>query len=208
MKTAFAFTISLLLLIANACTSDNKSPPHLVVHEICGRDLKHTPLYRVKTPIDWQVKRPDDTESLEDTKKSLCEFLIQEGLNQIRITIHNFPSSSIEERIPPSAQILRWKRQFNDIDPLTVSTIPQSFAGFSGVFFESAGKINEIETTMFGWSMQIAPEHYRRLNENEQMRSCITIKVMGPTDFIEKNRNIIVNFSRSFELIDEIGYHP
>lgn len=193
-------------MLANACTSDNKSPSHLLVHEICGRD--HIPLYRVRAPADWQVKKPDVNESLDDTKKSLCEFQIYDGSDEIRITIHNFPSNSIEERIPPSAQILRWKRQFSEIDPLSVSTTPQSFAGFAGAFFESAGKINEIETTMFGWSMQIAPEHYRRLNENEQMRSCITIKAMGPTDFMEKNRSELLSFSRSFELIDEIGYHP
>jgi hypothetical protein len=169
------------------------------MREICGRN--HEPIYRIKAPSDWTFKEPAKEESLDDTTKSLCEFFIQ---NDIRITIHNFPSNFIEERIPLKAQIIRWKRQFDELDQVSITTTPQSFAGFIGLFFEASGIIKGEETTMYGWSMQIAQEHYRTLEGNER-KSCYTVKVTGPPIMMEEKRLAIIKFARSFELIDEIG---
>jgi len=211
MKLIFTFYHFCILLFFSACSSEKKQETSFAVHEICGREFKSAAIYRVKAPFQWQFHGPEITENLSDTKKPLCEFFIQEDRHEIRITIHNFPSKTIEDRIPPSAQIIRWKRQFEEFNPLTVSTLPQSFGGFVGAFFEASGKIEGAGITMLCWSMQIAPEHYRRLSgnvseqsKNEEIRSCYTIKAMGPVVLIEKNRKTIINFARSFELVNEI----
>jgi len=167
--------------------------------EICGRDPAHTLIYRAKVPAAWSHIHPSPTESLTDTTKSICEFT----LNEIRITVHNFPSDAIENRIPPSAQIARWKKQFTTIDTITSSTIPQSFSGFVGLLFEGNGVLNSAKTIMMGWSMQIAPEHYRSLT-NPQLRADFTIKAVGPTELMAKERKTLIAFARSFELIEEI----
>lgn len=146
--------------------------------------------------MDWK-KIPSDG-SLLDTKLPIGEYTLEEG--SIRITLHNFPSRTIEDRIPPGAQIARWKKQFPFIEE---SSVPQSFSGYVGFLFEA----NDNNTAVMGWIMQLGPEQYSRLSFPdfpEELRSDVTIKAQGPTHLIQKHRQKIIAFARSFELIQEI----
>lgn len=203
MKNILKLTISSLLLLAG-CTTGDKTEKHWTLHEICGRDKDHTLVYRIKSPKEWKIVHPEKNEDLSDSKKSLCEFLIQDELGDIKITIHNFTSKSLEERIPPLSQIMRWKKQFEDLDKESVTITPQSYSGFIGLLFEATGKLNGQKQTMICWSMQIAKEHYRIL-QNEQMKADYTIKIVGLQELVKDKTHEIIKFARSFELIDEIG---
>ena len=183
----------------------------LVDYEILGRETSPSsdrhPLYRIKGPASWIHIIPPESESLIDTTKALTEFLIQDDGSTIRITIHNFPSEKIESRIPPIAQIARWKQQFSHLDPMSIVVSPQSYSGFVGLFFEGSGTINHEPTTVMGWSMQLDPNHYRTLSHPAylpQLRSDVTIKAVGPKNLMAKHYASIYAFARSFELIDEI----
>lgn len=193
MNLIWALILSIFLI---SCSSSPEKTDR-ISYEISGRD--HTPIYRVKAPKEWIIKRPETDASLQDTSKSLVEFFIQEGDVEVRITIHNFPSNHIDDRIPPIAQIMRWKQQFDEID---VSVSPQSFAGFVGLLFDGLGVMKGKEMSLLGWSMQMAARHYNNLSF--EMRADYTIKALGPTFLVEKNRQAIVNFARSFELLKEI----
>jgi hypothetical protein len=84
--------------------------------EIPGRDTgfagEERPLvYRAEAPGHWHYEAPESSNA--DTMKSIAEFRIEEDGETIRIAIHNFPTKTLKERIPPMAQIFRWKEQFN-----------------------------------------------------------------------------------------------
>lgn len=193
-----------LLFIFAGCNTSPKE--NIALQPICGRDAEHRFIYRVQVPVEWGHHAPSLEESLIDTTKPLCEFVIDE---QIKITIHNFPSESLENRIPPEAQIGRWKRQFSFLDLSSVSIISQAYSGFKGLLFEGNGTLNGSKESMMGWSMQLAPLHYRTLTHLnppnlQQIRSDVTIKAVGPTNLMEQHREQIIRFARSFELIEAI----
>ncbi len=204
MKSIIILTLSSLLLLTS-CTAGNETDKSWTVHEICGRDEHHALVYRIKSPKEWKIIHPEKNEDLSDSRKSICEFLIQDQLGDIKITIHNFTSKSIEERIPPLNQIMRWKKQFEELDQESVTITPQSYSGFTGFLFEATGILNGQIQTMICWSMQIAKEHYRVL-ENEQMKADYTIKIVGLKEPVKDKTTEIIKFARSFELINEIGY--
>lgn len=194
-----------------SCSDDKEVAPDQTYQSILGRDentsLTRDNLYRIRVPKQWKRLDSPLGESLQDTKKSLCEFFIEEDNEKIKIAIHNFPSRNMDDRIPPMAQISRWKRQFDTIDPVRQLTTPQSFSGFVGFLYEGDGTIEDKDNTIMGWTMQVGMEHYRILSGPDfpiQMRADITIKVTGPRDMISKHRDAIISFSRSFELIEEI----
>ena len=201
-----------ILMTFFGCTSETPSTSFRW-QSIHGRNADKEFVYRVKTPFEWTRRDPLPTESLADTTKPLCEFFICEGLHKIRITIHNFPSNHLKERIPPSAQIARWQHQFQTLNPEECSVIPQAFSGFSGLLFQGTGMMNGALTTVLGWSMQLAPEHYQTLyypetsdekKRYEQMRADFTIKVVGPEELMKKHSRTLMAFARSFELIEDI----
>jgi len=170
-------------------------------------------IYRAQVPVNWIRHDSLSEDTLVDTTKALCEFIIMENSDIIRIAIHNFPSMQISDRIPPEAQVARWQRQFESLDKINSTTIPQSFSGYSGLLFSGEGKMQERTVAMLGWSLQLAPEHYRSLLQAatpktatlyKQMRSDITIKAMGPAELMRKHKQAITDFARTFELIREI----
>lgn len=206
-------TLQICAIAFNLIGCNNSSlPQDSTFIEIAGRGnglSQRQPIYRIKAPRFWKYTHPPLSDLLLDTTLPLCEFHIEEGEQNIRITIHNFPSDKIEERVPPKAQIARWKQQFDELDPSSISIVPQAFSGFSGSFFEASGVNKSQDVTVLGWSMQIGVEHYRNLNLyphpiHKQMRADATIKVVGPSDLILKHRHAIIAFARSFELINEI----
>lgn len=213
----FVLLSSFLLIIG--CSTPPMETSFYSVQLIKGRDLgivsfKRSEIYRAKVPLNWERIDPQDADSLFDTKKSLCEFVIREATGDVKITIHNFPSEQLSERIPPNAQLMRWKSQFSSLELRYLSIVPQSFSGFSGFLFSGAGILQGELTMMLAWIMQIAPEHYLTLSlsniekltvdEMRQMRADFTIKAVGPKKLVEKNKEAIVAFAHSFELIQEI----
>lgn len=195
----------------NASTSDaasKKNQPSIRLHEINGRD--HQPLYRIRAPESWIQRDPLPNESLTDTTKAICEFIIRESDEIIRIAIHNFPSEIIQERIPPEQQVFRWKNQFELLIPESSSTIPQAFSGYSGLLFEGIGILKGKSTMMLSWALQLAPEHYQilvhysQMPNEKSMRADITIKAVGSLPLMKKHREAIIAMGRSFELIEEI----
>ncbi len=180
-----------LLLLITGCADQPTATPSLQM--IDGR-VRGLPIYRAEVPHHWHRQDPSAETPLDDTTQPICEFSIDE---QIRITIHNFP----DQKIPPTAQVTRWKRQLNFI---TTDTTPVAWGGFAGLQFYGEDK----NSAVLAWAMQIAPEHYRTLSKPSekyrQMRADYTIKVTGPTDLIESHRNEIISFANSFELIEAI----
>jgi hypothetical protein len=219
-KSKAIFTVLFIFMLSGiylAWSGTQADTHELILHEITGRDEgqpnQRNSIYRVKAPSNWSRTDPAPNESIADSMKSLCEFWISDGDNKIRIVIHNFPTYTLEERIPPIAQIIRWKRQFDDLDQASVSVTPQSYGGFTGLLFTGTGHQKGQLITVMGWSMQIASEHYRHLCPQEaqaktricrQMRADYTIKATGSADLIEKYRSSLTAFANSFELIEEI----
>lgn len=206
-----------ILWIFNGCSSQESSPPSFQVIALAARNedisLERPLIYRVKKPLRWIQVEPKNNTSIIDTTLPIAEFFIPCEHAQVRVTIHNFPSSQSHDRIPPMAQISRWKKQFHNLDPTSVSTTPQAFGGYHGFLFEASGTINGLETTIMAWTLQLFSEHYRTLsrtvsssleNRHRQMRGDVTIKVMGSSSDVQAHRHEIISFARSFQLMDDI----
>lgn len=187
----------LIFFLCAGCLSRN-APKTSHYQEVKGRNLEAT--YRIKAPKEW--KRVDPESPPSDTKLAICEFYIEDANGTIRITLHNFPSNTIEDRIPPGSQIARWKKQL----PMQSESItPQSFSGYVGYLFEG----DDGETAMMGWIMQLGPQQYSRLTLPDfppEWRSDVTIKAQGPLHLVQKHRQKIISFARSLELLQEIPF--
>jgi len=197
-------TILLSLFLLASCSQEGHKVANSSRQEICGRE--GSPTYRADVPAQWVRKEIPDNKS--DTTKALCEFWIGDS---IRITLHNFPSETIEARVPPAAQIARWQRQFQELDPQGLNITPFATGGFAGYHLEATGMVNGEPETLLGWAMQLAPEHFRVLviaDESSDRRSDYTIKAVGPADLMRTHKQEIVRFAKSFELIDEIQNTP
>ncbi len=214
---SFIYLFPIFSLIFFSCSEHQDDQSAAIAwQEITGRDsgspTKRTPIYRVKVPLSWSRQNPSPLESLEDTTKALCKFKITDTDQNITIAIHNFPSENLNARIPPSAQIARWKQQFESLEPCSAVLNPQAYGGFSGIFFEGTGMLDGKRTTIFGWAMQLAPEHYQNLlsqTQNEdlhakQQQADYTIKAVGPEKLMSKHKQTIFAFANSFELIEEL----
>ena len=189
-----------LLLLAFGCHPEGPPPIYDTV-EIEGRDQK--PLYRAKVPKEWEIRK---AQAVADTTKALVEIYVKgDADGSIRITFHNFPVDRKEEEIPPLAQIARWKGQFEQLDPISAVT-PQAFSGFIGYLFEGSGILNKELKSVMGWAMQLAPEHWQYIPEEpyKQMRASFTLKAVGPHDLMQKQKEKIKAFARSFELIEAL----
>ena len=208
-------SIIILLLFCLSCSQKAAKSPHNW-QEISGRDssqerliIRH-PIYRAQVPGTWKRVDPSPTSSIVDTTLPLVEFWIDE---EIHLTIHNFPSEKLEQRIPPIAQISRWQSQLKNLPPKEALVKPVSRGGFAGYFFEGMTP----EKWVMGWGLQLDQEHYRSLTKKmnasnrafvEQMRSDVTIKIVGPPHLCGKHRDELLAFANSFELIQEIPRSP
>jgi hypothetical protein len=205
--------IFLLLLTLCGCQESSKEPTESGWQTIHARDngitLERINLYRARIPTSWLRKDPPPEESIADTKKPLCEFLIGEDKFPIRLTIHTFPIATPDAQIPPQAQISRWRSQFEQLNPLDVRLIAESHGGFSGLRFEGKGEMNGEHIQMLGWSMNLASDYVRKLamelrTTDSLRRADYTIKATGHPRAMEKHRDDIIAFANSFELIDEL----
>ena len=220
--------LTTLALLAGSGCGTKPETPHTTWQEIQGRDPQEGDqkttrdlLYRVRVPAEWVRRDPAPQDSNADTTKPNCEFLIGEGKEAVRVTIHTFPSKTIERRIPPSAQIARWQNQFSSLNTSQTVVEPEARGGFFGLFFEGHGKMQKKEsseqnttTAVLGWAMQLDFEHYETLTHMagtpkkqelyEQMRADYTIKATGSEGAIAKHKKEITAFAKSFELINEV----
>lgn len=211
------YTIKILLyilpLLLLSC-SDNPASSLNHWQRICCRDdglNQRVPLYRAQIPVYWEVKEPQPQESIADTTKPLCELFIRESSATIRIVVHSFPPMEGDKKIPPIAQINRWKGQFDEIDPTHMRLLAYSHGGFSGLCFSAQGVIKGTPMTILGWSMQLASEYDRQMSWDEsfisnQKRADYTIKAVGPVSMMNKYKKEIERFAHSFELIDELPF--
>lgn len=213
MRFCKKFPLFILLLGLTGCAQQPPAHPSAQWQEFAARDNAKSSerplLYRALVPSSWMRKNPPPFESIADTTKAICEFYIQENGEEIRLTIHTFPILEDHDRIPPQAQIARWKRQLEDLDPLSVKIIPQSHGGFSGLYFEGQGALQNKPVRVIGWSMQLASVFARQLSlERHSLdtfkRADYTIKATGPPEMMDKHRSAIAGFAESFELIDEL----
>jgi len=206
-----------------------------------SHDMTRMDVYRVRVPEGWMRRDPSEYRSIEDSKLPLVEYFIRESADpnneeeetaqisekrtnsakarkvtedEIRITIHNFPVDHIQNRIPPAAQVQRWQRQLQGIDPAHIEQREITQGGFSGLFFKGQGNFEGKKAAILGWAMQIDVDHFRTLTYIEatpveqryykQMRADYTIKATGPIEIIDKHQEEIEQFAQSFELIQSI----
>lgn len=201
-----------ILLTLISC--NRTSPPSFLnQHFFKGRDngqaLERPLIYRACVPSHWIRQDPLETESIADTTKHICEFYIRENKEFIRITIHTFPIIKEMMRIPPQAQVNRWKEQFEELDLVATQTTPYAHGGFSGLFFKGRGILQGNTIEVLGWSMQLASVYDRQLSQGRKpldgnKRADYTIKASGSPHLMVKYRSEILAFAHSFELIDEL----
>lgn len=167
---------------------------------IHGRNRKA--IYRAFVPNEWLRVDPSETISLDNTMEPLVTYEIHEGKETVQITIHNFPTEKITERIPPQAQVARWGRQLEGSESQSFNT-PVHHSGFYGLYFEGEGVLKGTPTYVSAWAMSLHGEHYRAMND-PQKRADWTIKATGPKELVLKSKEKIQAFAQSFELIEEI----
>lgn len=219
MLTKLVFLLcrcALALFLLSGC--DNSStPPTGEWQVILGRDEgmadQRRPIYRAKVPSNWQRIDAAATESIFDSTKANCEFLIGPEDDPVHLVVHSFPSLKLEDRVPPQAQVQRWQRQFDELDLQALQITPCAQGGFTGLLLYAEGILKSRQTAVLAWSMQLAPMHFVALQVKEgavdpvkmrQRRSDYTIKALGSKDLLAAYRTEIMAFAASFELIEEI----
>ncbi len=211
------FLISLISAFILSSCYQEKKPADSNWQEFFCRDLgdpsTRIPLYRAITPSHWQRKDPSSSVSLVDSTKPISEFYIGQYDNEkVYLSVFTFPVKNYDQRIPPSAQLERWKMQFEEFDPTSLAISPCSHGGFIGLSICLTGLINGLETSLLGISMQMAPTHWFSLQQNSenisvkqsQVTADYTIKASGSPSAILKWKDEIYLFANSFELIEEI----
>ena len=182
--------VLLPLLLLFGCESTQLDP----WKKIEGRDGRE--LYQARVPEDWSEIEVPRT---NDSREPIGQFEI----DGITIWVHNFPGM----RIPPMAQVARWKRQNENAITLVVN---EAHGGFAGLRFEAETDTSKV----IAWAMQIDHEHnqvlanlrgnHEALTFFSEMRSDYTIKASGAQDAMERHDEAIRAFARTFELIQPI----
>lgn len=217
MLTHLCLYILALFMLAGCDSPSSPSSSAERWQEVLGRDEgqpdQRKPIYRAKVPSTWQRIDAAITESIADSTKANCEFLIGTEDDPIHLVVHSFPSSSLEDRIPPQAQIQRWQRQFDELDLQALQITPCAQGGFTGLCMSAEGLMKGRQTAVLAWSMQLAPLHFIALQVKEgtndpvktrQRQSDYTIKAFGPPKSLAAYRSEIMAFAASFEMIEEI----
>lgn len=200
------YPLILCLAALSLVGCNNQEELHTITEEIGGRFIEDR-IYRIEVPQTWSVEKGHPLTDLADTRTPLRAWSIDDPDGSIRITFHSFPVEAEKPRVPPRAQVERWKRQLNH--PLSCCTEPTSWSGYCGLYFEGSQK----EKTVLGWALQLGREHDYSLSspsprsletKRKEMRSDITFKVTGPTEAVDRHRDEILEAIGSFELIDDL----
>lgn len=168
----------------------------LLFDTACGRAKECSPIYRYERPVGWE-RLETHPQEIEDTTKPLVAY--KKG--ELLLTIHNFPHLPI----PPMAQIERWKRQL----PQFEGTItPTSHGGYTGLLLEGGNETQGLIAAAFSLAEpckhQIRWEEYFSPNDAADKTADCTIKITGPKNLLEQEREALLSLIHSFELIDEI----
>lgn len=208
------------MTLVTGCGGDGDASKGLELREeiIRGRGIegRRVGIYTMSTPRGWIRRDPLPDDLVTDTTKSICEFIINDPEGIIRIAVHNFPAETIDARIPPQAQVARWKNQIEGYDEMNSYTSPIAFAGYSGLLFVGIGT-----NMVIAAALQLTPEHFRNLpvlppesketsrtsELHAQMRGDVTIKAVGTIGSMQKHQDEILRSIHSFALVDEIP-HP
>ena len=158
---------------------------------ITGRD-GDPPLFVCQPPASWTTVLPAE-QNLQDTRVPIMEWSIE---GKVRVTLHTFPA--IPKRIPPQAQIARWRRQLAPLEKEQITQ--QSFAGFFGLVWEGENQ----KTKVLAWSMLLGNEHLYTLWDRPRMQQDWTLKAEGDPASVNSRRDEIFNLARSLEFVDEI----
>ena len=176
-----------------------------------GKNLERPVVYRAQVPMQWKRLSPPVETSIADTTLPICEFWIEaeDEQDKVRITLHTFPFQDSQTRIPPQAQIARWKQQLTDREEWTTQTQTVSHGGFHGLFFEGEGIMQGKLTKIMGWSMQLASIYLKSLihsssSLSQPLLADYTIKVIGSPNKVEQHRADLFAFVQSFECIEEL----
>lgn len=201
----------LLVCLLSACQP--VSTPAAQWQTIAARYDEHLQarliLYRALVPLTWLRRESTCDKLTADTMQPICEFHIEEKGRVIRITLHTFAIASDGSRIPPQAQIFRWKQQIDQMDPCSICQYSESHGGFSGDYLECQGLVKGAPTAFIACSMQLADVYVQQLDRCPHSvewtkRADYTLKAAGPPDLMAQHRLEILGFMRSLELIDEL----
>ncbi len=194
----------LFLSLLASCQTQPKNPLHTT--EIWGRSDTATlstrePIYRIQIPEGWTVIIPPLESSLTDTTEPLMTLINHD----VKVTFHNFPVAKMDQRIPPQAQITRWKKQFDQLEETSVLLVPFATGGFTGIQFEATGVQKGTLISVKAWTMQLTPELFQKLPEKSlQEKSDWTLKAVGPSEQLELLQEDLQLMARSIELIREV----
>ena len=151
------YSLTFIFLLLSLLGCGRSSPPpasadwQLIAARDDGHSLERPLLYRALVPANWVRRDPPESDSIADTTKANSEFFIQDEGREIRLTVHTFPFVDENGRIPPQAQVARWKKQLEDLDMLSVQLLPESHGGFSGLYFEGEGKQGRVMGGACAW---------------------------------------------------------
>lgn len=185
-----------LAVFLAACDVDHDAS-RTVVDTISGREQQND-LWHIRRPVEWTLK--DASPSLRDSRLANKEYEIEDAIS---LVIHSFPSQTIEKRIPPLAQVQRWKAQFDRSPPPQFHLSPQAFSGYAGFLLEGEGRIKGKEVRMLAWALSLSPKAYFSL-KNPESRSEITIKVVGSEEMVNLHEESILKAVRTLGLIEAI----
>lgn len=197
-----------LLFFSVSCERFPSKTQDVEWKDIRGRVEKK--LYRAKVPKSWKEETVSEG-LLADTTKPLLKWTINSHSTPIQVTVHNFPRNIGAPPIPPNAQIERWKRQFDLLDPTTVSVEPESHGGFVGLIFQGEGEIENKKCMIIGSSMILGKELEDELTFfikknliQKEMLADYTIKATGEREMLPSKKEEIMGFITSFELIEDL----
>lgn len=196
------------LLLCSFFLCSCSTEPHNKINslEILGRSDIETlssrqPIYRMQIPEGWLTIIPAKELPLVDTTEPLLTL----KKDDVTITFHNFPVSDITQRVPPIAQITRWKKQFRELYEITVVITPYAVSGFTGLQFEAKGTQKGEHRGILAWSMQLTPELFQKLPDSAvQQKADWTLKAVGPAETVDLLHQEISDLARSIELLTEI----
>lgn len=194
-----------LTFLVSSC--ENTPEEQLQIIEVKGRSerARLTPkleTYRMMVPQGWEIEFPPDEDPLLDTTMPLLTL----RFGDVVAVFHNFPAESLEQRIPPIAQVTRWKKQFESLSEPTLQIFPFATSGFTGLQFEAVGIQKNEPIKVLAWSMQLTPELFQRLPEHaSQQKGDWTLKASGPPDQLEMVQEDLFRVARSIELLEELS---
>ncbi len=211
--------LALIGLTISMAVSCEKKPSSTLYEIIWSRvELPNSAfqLYRFMPPENW--KRVDSGEpAAADSREPIAHYQLQLDGEQVDLTIHNFPIDTLDERIPPEAQIARWKQQIDEMNLSTVQVKPQAFGGFVGLLLQAEGIKQRKPLAMMAWTMQLAPQFYTALelldtpekhSFTRQLHADFTIKIVGSPSLLAREKEKIERSARTFALLDELPQPP